>query len=189
MRKIKALLAALVVLGCTSLFADDFDWSECWCNYGAGIEQGDMLLSVDSGVAWNFFDAFNAGGWAIPYVIADFEVAQPIWKLPFTFGGYVGFGLSGIRYGENGEKKYTNTTVFSGGSATYHMQMPPKNLDLYTGIKTGLIVNFASYYPNGCAFGFDWGYNIGASWYFTDLFGVNLELGYPMCKGGVVFKF
>ncbi len=105
MKKLRAVLAALLLFTSASAFADDFDWSQCWCNYGAEIEAGDMLLAVDGGIPWDIFDAFNSGGWTIPYVLADF------------------------------------------------------------------------------------GYTIGASWYFTELFGANLELGFPMNRIGVVFQF
>lgn len=72
MKKLRAVLAALLLFTSASAFADDFDWSQCWCNYGAGIEAGDMLLAVDGGISWSIFDAFNSGGWTIPYVLADF---------------------------------------------------------------------------------------------------------------------
>ena len=85
MKKIKALLIGLVLSFSAPVFASDFDWSQCWCNYGAGIEKGDMLLSVDAALPWDFFDIINANGWAVPHVIADFEIATPIWKLPFTY--------------------------------------------------------------------------------------------------------
>lgn len=186
MKKLVAVFTALFLFTSVSAFADDFDWSQCWCNYGAGIESGDMMLSVDGGIPWSIFDAFNSGGWTIPYVLADFQVACPIWKLPFTFGGYAGFGLS-KNYVEN--HAFTHTYFITGGSATYHVRMPPKQLDLYTGIKTGLVFDFSDYYNSGRNIKFDFGYTIGASWYFTDMFGVNLELGYPMNRLGVVFQF
>ena len=85
MKKIKALLIGLVLSFSAPVFASDFDWSQCWCKYGAGIEKGDMLLSVDAALPWDFFDTINANGWAVPHVIADFEIAAPIWKLPWLF--------------------------------------------------------------------------------------------------------
>ena len=74
-KKIKTLLVALVMLCSSSAFAKDFDWSKCWCNYGAGIEKGDVLLSVDAGLPWDFFTPFNLGSWAIPPVAVDLQVA------------------------------------------------------------------------------------------------------------------
>ena len=40
MKKIKALLIGLVLSLSAPVFASDFYWSQCWCNYGAGIEKG-----------------------------------------------------------------------------------------------------------------------------------------------------
>lgn len=186
MKKLKALLAVLVLLCSAPVFADDFDWSQCWCNYGAGIESGDMLLSVDGGIPWTFFDAYNAGGWAIPYVLADFEIACPIWKLPFSFGGYAGYGY---KFYKSYEKKYSHSMFVTGASVSYHVMMPPKQLDLYTGLKTGVTFDISNSYSAGRHIDFDFGYTIGGSWYFTDTFGVNAELGFPMNRIGVVFQF
>lgn len=185
-KKIKTLIASLILLCGSSLFAADFDWSQCWCNYGAGIEKGDKLLSLDAGFPWDYFDAFNAGGWAIPTVAVDFQVACPVWKLPFTFGGY---GYFDLQHYDVYNTSYTFMGLSFGGCATYHVQMPPKNLDLYSGLKAGIHVDFSDFYTHNYLINFDWGYNIGASWFFTDDFGVNLELGYPINKFGVVFKF
>ena len=182
MKKIKALLIGLVLSFSAPVFASDFDWSQCWCNYGAGIEKGDMLLSVDAALPWDFFDIINANGWAVPHVIADFEIATPIWKLPFTFGGYAGVSFWG-------NKDFSHTAVLAGGGATYHVRMPPKNLDLYSGLKIGVKFDISNEYDNGIRFNPDWGYNIGASWFFSDSFGVNVEFGFPSSKAGVVFKF
>ena len=50
MKKFK-LVAVLMFLFCgTALSAKDFDWSECWCNYGGGIEKGDVILNLDGGL-------------------------------------------------------------------------------------------------------------------------------------------
>lgn len=186
MKKFKALLAVLVLLCSAPLFADDFDWSKCWCNYGAGIEAGDMILSVDGGLPWTIFDAYNSGGWTIPYVLADFEVACPIWVLPFSFGGYAGFGLSKNYVAD---VSYNHTYVLTGGSVSYHLRMPPKQLDLYASLKSGVIFDFSDFYTAGRNVSFDFGYTVGASWYFTDMFGVNAEIGYPMNRIGAVFQF
>lgn len=160
MKKLKAILLGFALCMAAPLVAEDFDWSQFWCNYGAGIEKGDMLLSADVGIGWLSF---------YPTVYVDFEIAQPIWKLPFTFGGYAsvrpfgGFGLS------------------VGGSAAYHVMLPPKNLDVYLGLKIGIDILPTIWFTPG--------FNIGASWYFTDKIGVNLELGYPGTRAGVIFKF
>lgn len=187
MKKIKAFLIALMILGSSSLFAKSFDWSECWCNYGAGIKQGDMLLSIDGGVTSSFWNHVGSDGyWTIPAVIVDFEVAQPVWVLPFTFGGYVGFDLHGYK---GKDEDYTCFSLYSGGIAAYHIQLPPENLDVYAATKVGFIINMANSSFTGTPFVMDFGEVLGASWFFNDSIGINLELGYPVNKFGVVFKF
>lgn len=185
-KKLVTLLASVVLLCGTALFADDFDWSKTWCNYGAGIEKGDKILAVDAGIPWTYFEAFNTGGFAIPEIILDFQVACPIWKLPFTFGGYGSFGFESYHYGND---VYSHILTSGGVSASYHVMMPPKQLDLYAGLKSGVRFNWSNFYSSGYTVSFDYGFNLGASWYFSDSFGLNLELGYPMNKFGMVFKF
>lgn len=185
-KRIRLLFISFILLCGTNLYAKDFQWSECWCNYGAGIQKGDKILSIDAGFPWDYFDVFNAGGWAIPTVAVDFQVACPIWKLPFTFGGY---GTFDLQHYDVGPKSYTFTGFAFGASSIYHIMLPPEKLDLYSGLKAGVAVDFSSYYKPGFVLSFDWGYILGASWYFSDDFGVNLELGYPLNKFGMVFKF
>lgn len=175
MKKLKAILLGFTLCMVAPLAAEDFDWSQFWCNYGAGIEKGDILLSADASFD---FGLFGSAYFGLPYIVADLEFALPVWKLPFTFGGYV---AASLRFGND----YFAVPILFGGSATYHVRMPPKNLDLYTGLKLGARIAIGDSSLNN----FDFGYNIGASWFFTDNFGVNLELGYPYNKTGVVFKF
>ena len=68
MRKtLKCVLAAvaLAFVAGAQAAADDFDWSQCWCNYGGGIEDGDWLLTVDGGLYYNDF-AYLAGKTIFP---------------------------------------------------------------------------------------------------------------------------
>ncbi len=185
-KKIKAFMVALVMLCSSAAFAEDFDWSQCWCNYGAGIEKGDVLLSVDAGLPFDFFTPFNMGGWALPPVAVDLQVACPIWKLPFSFGGYIT-----AAYGQYKTYYYTYNflPITTGASVSYHVRMPAEPLDLYTGLKVGLGIDISNSNYTSVYVYPDFGFNIGASWYFSDVFGANLELGYPMCKLGLVFQF
>ncbi len=174
------LFAALLVLFCgTSLAADDFDWSQCWCNYGGGIEKGDFIINADVGFMYEDFSVISNGFWLLPPVIVDVQYAQPIWKLPFTFGGFAGFHAWGTNY-------YNFMSLFFGGEAAYHIQLPPKNLDLYLITRLGVNIPFrGGYYNNYVLFG----EAIGANWFFNDTFGLNFEIGYPFTKFGASFKF
>lgn len=190
MTKVKALIVACFLLFSAPLIAKDFDWSECWCNYGAGIEQGDMTLSIAGGIAPLYW-RYGGNYWSAPSAVVDFQVVQPIWKLPFSFGGYLGYRI----YGYDCEKyNWVCNDLFSGGTVSYHVMLPPKNLDVYASTRIGFLVSFYhtsddSVSREGRPFDMDIGEVLGASWYFNDTVGLNLELGYPMSKFGVVFKF
>ena len=55
MKKFK-LIAVLSLLFCgAALSAQDFDWSECWCNYGGGIKQGDIIVNAAGGLWYGDF--------------------------------------------------------------------------------------------------------------------------------------
>lgn len=160
MKKFSKLIVTLsaVFAMSASLFA--FDWSSCWKTYGGGIKKGDMIIDVDLGLGSNFFYPFTDGRdgkWAMPNVTATFEVAQPIWVLPFTFGGYVGIGGYGYgnKYWENrncdGCGAWGNTHVDKlsnhfrlqvGGTIAYHIALPPEKLDVYARVKLGCDFDF-----------------------------------------------
>ncbi len=193
LKKIIATVAAVFALG-TSAFA--FEWSECWKNYGGGIEKGDMILSAGLGLNYTAFSMLgNNGSYVIPNILADFEIAQPIWVLPFTFGGYAGFDGYGWKTG--GE--YNSWTRISlGGLAKYHVQLPVEKLDVYLGLKLGVSIwnNKWEYKAYGETYSgsephwyFDGNYVLGATYYFTDMIGVNAELGYPYTRVAVAVKF
>ena len=182
------LVAALLVLFCgTSLAAKDFDWSQCWCNYGGGIKQGDFIINADIGLLYDDFALSGYDGyWFCPPIMAEVQYAQPIWKLPFTFGGYA--GIHGWGY-KNSYYKATFMALFFGGEAAYHVQLPPKGLDLYLITRIGANIPLKNDYYAYYSGYFQFGEAIGANWFFGDVFGVNFELGYPFTKLGVTFKF
>ena len=197
-KKIKVLLAALVMLCAGSAFADDFDWSQCWCNYGGGIKEGNILVNIDGGI--NYVDltysAYN-GFWFIPTVMVDVQYAKPIWKLPFAFGGYAGVRAAGYKVYtyENGSYVYKDVskfTIFGGAEASYHVMLPPKNLDVYAvnRIGFGIPIVTGSYAAPYVVTDFvDFNISFGANYFFSDNFGLNLELGAPVSKFGITLKF
>ena len=197
MKKLK-LIAILMVLFCgTALSAKDFDWSECWCNYGGGIEKGDLIINVDGGLYYSdlTYAAYN-DFWFIPPVMVEVQFAQPIWKLPFTFGAYAGFRAYGYSYNEwdNSVSKYVKKEAsywgtFFGGQAAYHIQLPPQGLDVYAVTRIGGSIPFVKPGSYWVPDYFHVGEAIGANWFFGDFFGLNLEFGYPFTKFGVTLKF
>jgi len=197
MKKLSFLAILMFLLCGTSLSAKDFDWSECWCNYGGGIEQGDFIVNVDGGLYFSDFAYALAYDdfWFIPPVMVEVQYAQPIWKLPFTFGGYAGIRAYGYKYETREDGRWVKKTdaycaLFFGGEAAYHVQLPPEALDVYVVTRIGGNIPFVK--PGNSAWVPDYfhvGEAIGANWFFSDFFGVNAEFGYPFSKIGVTFKF
>ena len=193
----KHTIAALLMifLSGVSLSAKSFDWSQCWCNYGGGIHEGDFIVNISGGISPKDLSyAKYDGFWFIPPVMAEVQYAQPIWKLPFTFGGYAGIRGYGYKFDvtENGklvEKNASYWGIFLGGEAEYHMRFPPEGLDLFAVTRIGINIPFVKPGKNWEPDYFQAGGALGANWFFNDLIGVNLEFGFPFSKFGVSFKF
>lgn len=187
------LLAALMVLFCgANLSAKSFDWSECWCNYGAGIKEGDFIVNVDGGLWYSDFGySVHDGFWFIPPVMAEVQYAMKIWELPFTFGGYAGMRGYGYSYknAENEDVSAKYFGVFFGGEASYHIQLPPEGLDLYATTRIGANIPFVKPGKHWTPDYFQFGQAFGANWFFNDTVGINLEFGFPFSKFGVALKF
>lgn len=185
----KALMAVLVLLMTAPLAAKDFDWSECWCNYGGGIEKGDLIVNIDGGLYFAdlAYLAVYDNAWFIPPVMVEVQFAQPIWKLPFTFGGYA--GLRAYGYKDANDETCAYWATFFGAEAAYHVMLPPEGLDVYVVSRLGGNIPFIHPDSDWIPDYFHIGEAIGASWYFGDVFGLNLEFGYPMSKFGISLKF
>lgn len=188
MKKIVKVLVALVasLFVSSAAFADDFDWSQTWCNFGGGIEPGHVI--VDAGIGVPIRPVVPMlGGYSIPSVEASVEVPVKIGPCPFSFGGAVAWNMYGYK------EWYTVNAIDVTALAKYHFMFPPKQLDLYAGMKLGVSLNFQNlvgYNSTSFLCGFYGSGFIGASWYFTDAFGVNLEIGAPtIIRAGVSFKF
>ena len=56
MRKsLKAFFAAFILAFAVPASVSAFEWSECWCNYGGGIEKHDFIINVDGGIWYEVF--------------------------------------------------------------------------------------------------------------------------------------
>lgn len=191
MKKFKILFAAVLMMCSTAAFADDFDWSKCWCNYGAGLKDGDSTLVIGGGVPLDFF-AYLRGGWAIPEVMVDYQKMVKLGELPFAFGGYASYQSYGVK-GDG--YKWANHYLRAGVEAAYHVMLPPEKLDVYVVTRAGLSMEFYNDVVNGKvadkhAYPYvHFGEAIGGSWYFSDKMAVNAEIGYPLQKVGILFKF
>lgn len=184
-----------------------FNWAECWKNYGGTVKDGQFI--INAGIGATAFSVKNMNGdeeYHFPYFELSAEYAKKIWVLPFSFGAYFGYARYGwkenVGIGTGTWSSYACNRDFYhfGALAKYHVQMPLDKLDLYAGLKLGLrichdnwerqsnLTEKKSDAKTECNFEPD--FIIGASYYFTDLIGANIETGFPLfAKASVSFKF
>lgn len=201
-RIVKSLIIVASLLLSSTAFAKDFDWSKCWCNYGAGLKEGDIILNLDTSISYTHFETgFSSDSWNLPIIDISVETPVKIGPCPFTFGG----GLAWNNNGTKGSYDWGTTrnvyNVFDTyGVVKYHFMFPPKQLDLYAGTKAGITFKTSRYEKkvkdgkdeSSLKFGTNFYFSeyTGAAWYFNDNFAVNVEIGFPVVTSvGVTFKF
>lgn len=192
MKKLMAIAIAMFTLVAS---VSAYEWKDSWQNYGGGIKEHQFIVNAGAGINSTMFEGHTA---TFPPVEVSVEFTQKIWVLPFGFGGF--FAYDG--YTDKWSEGYVNfgeaeNNLYFGGLIKYHVQLPVENLDVYARTYLGAKVNMyesskstsdEKYERTRTSFYSEWG--IGATWYFSDLFGVNVELGYPtIVKAGVSLKF
>jgi hypothetical protein len=158
-------------------------FAQTWYDsYAPGIDTGKVL--VNAGVGFGF-SAYSMG---VPPISVSVDFKLPI-ALPITIGGTAALSTWGY---ETGGGDYAITVTYTnigfGVRGMYHFNFV-KNLDTYTGLTLGYVVQtadvkYGSAYDNipktsypGISF-FLFGANIGARYFFTNTIGAYLELGY-----------
>jgi hypothetical protein len=136
----------------------------------------------------------NAGvgfsSWGVPvYIGLDFGVHKDI---------SIGTELSFRSYRENwADYRYRHSVIGISGNANYHFNSLlniPSNWDFYAGINIGFYIwRSPNDYPGNSTSGLGLGAQIGGRYYFTNRFGINLELGggnaFSGGKFGISVKF
>ena len=191
----KKLVAIAVALFTMVASVSAYEWKDAWQNYGGGIKENQFIVNVGAGINSNMFNGYTS---VFPPIEVSVEYTKKIWVLPFGFGGffaYDGYSNKETIYGY--EYATAENNIYFGGLIKYHAQLPVDNLDVYARTYLGAKVNMWESNNNyndtksektNTYFYSEWG--IGATWYFSDLFGVNVELGYPtIVKAGVSLKF
>ena len=126
----------------------------------------------------------------------DYNAALGDKKLPFFFGGVVGYTGHGYKNNDiNADFYYSQLNA--GVRAGYHFNWGVDGLDTYVVSTAGCRIYFGDGYgdENGDLKVGDilaLGVNVGARWFFTDFFGVWAEAGFnsiSVAEIGVVFKF
>lgn len=192
MKKLMAIAIAMFTL-VTSVSA--YEWKDSWQNYGGGIKEHQFIVNAGAGINSALFDGHDI---VFPPIELSVEFTQKIWVLPFGFGGFFAYDGYSDKWEQYGvEYAVAENNLYFGGLIKYHAQLPVENLDVYARTYLGAKVNMWESVNNvddkkssdtKTYFYSEWG--IGATWYFSDLFGVNVELGYPtIVKAGVSFKF
>lgn len=192
MKKLMAIAIAMFTLVAS---VSAYEWKDSWQNYGGGIKEHQFIVNAGAGINSALFDGHDL---VFPPVELSVEFTQKIWVLPFGFGGFFAYDGSFDKKTVNGgDHEEAINNLYFGGLIKYHAQLPIENLDVYARTYLGAKVRmWEEYYEYSdkkssdtvTSFYTEWG--IGATWYFSDFFGVNVELGYPtIVKAGVSFKF
>jgi outer membrane immunogenic protein len=151
----------------------------------APLEEGGVQLNAGLGLS----------GWGVPvYFGLDYGIAKD-----FTLGGQLSFQTDNDPYNYNNNSyDYNSTAIGIGANGNYHfnriLNMPSK-FNFYAGASlTYYIWNYDDYnnnpHPDNTSLGL--GLQVGGRYFFTDKFGINLELGGNTgtsgAKFGVTFK-
>ena len=190
----KKLLLVLLIFAvfAGSAFALDFDLM----SYPPPVEGGNILVDVGIGFAYFGLD----GKMVLPPIFLQGEYALPTLPLSVGIGGSFAtrkeeFGL----FSSDALMRYTLITF--GARANWHWGFDIDWLDLYTGISLGWLMQRVKYEPealdawadtmgikpkNGW---FDYGFQVGAHFYFTQNIGAVVEVGFPYLKAGLALKF
>jgi hypothetical protein len=168
-RKIAAviILAALVAGSASAL---DFT------TFPSPIEKGCLLISPNIGLG-SFYS-----GWASETLFGGdvaVDYALPI-NFALTVGGELGF--YGSKLGGFAGYDATVGLIPILGRVAWHPNWEVKGLDTYVMFKLGIGMGFwgGSDKPDGITnpFGFSYSFNIGGRYFFTDMIGAFLEVGY-----------
>lgn len=192
MKKLMAIAIAMFTLVAS---VSAYEWKDSWQNYGGGIKEHQFIVNAGAGINSALFDGHDI---VFPPIELSVEFTQKIWVLPFGFGGFFAYDGYSDKWEQYGvEYAVAENNLYFGGLIKYHAQLPVENLDVYARTYLGAKVNMWESVNNvddkkssdtKTYFYSEWG--IGATWYFSDFFGVNVELGYPtIVKAGVSFKF
>ena len=180
MKKMKKLFAALIASVVLVGTAAAVTPGDIFLNYGGGIEKGDSTASLSVALPWNMI---GKGSGHLPVFVGEYEYALPLGPVPFTFGAYA--GVTGWWTETHGA-----AVINAGGSMKYHMAIPPvPGLDLFIGTKLGLDISIGNIEDGDSYVGFDWGMDVGVSYWFNDTFGITGAVGYPSGRIGASFKF
>jgi len=210
----KLLIAAAIFLAAAfTLSAQDEGASAGgaidFTSFGGPVESGNIIvdagLAIDSG-------SFNSMGYYIPRIAVSGEYSLQAGPVPLSLGLEIdymanrSYAFYADVYSTANRITQIHNNLFFALVVNYHINLTAlDNLDLYVGPRVGLcldIINESVYHidpqtgkyitesNNKKLPSFYAGGVIGATWYFTEKFGFNVEAGYPvLIRGGITLKF
>ena len=196
MKKFFLVLLILTVVG-GAAFAD-------LLAYPPSLEGKNILIDAGIGLAYTGFISSSSAKMSIPPLFVQVEFCLPT-KVPISVGGM--FGIFQYKWEWDGYDwwsgnykavKYTEkyTTSFFAIRGNWHWNFSPEWLDFYTGVNMGYryvkwsIDPDRSNYSDPGWSAFSVGLQVGAHFYFTKVFGLMAEVGFPYwIKGGIALKF
>lgn len=168
------------------------------------MEKGSWSINFGFGPGTNWQGVYGRG------FIPAFQVAVEtgMWEVGpgvITMGGEIGcsfFTYKGTdaRYGPNTTYKYRYSELVVAARGAYHYGWNVQGLDTYAGVAAGPRFVFFSYSipdtwtgpvnDKPATVGYGGGVFAGASYFFTELLGINAELGFNITYAqlGMVFK-
>ena len=195
MAKKGLILGALIAALAFGLTGPAFSQAQTWYNsYAPGIDTNKLFINAGIGFGFSTYDM------GIPPISASVDFKLPV-KVPITVGATAAF--STWKYEIPGfasmpplipaipgaDVVYTN--IGFGARAAYHFNFV-KNLDVYSGITLGYVVQSSNVDgQDGTSF-FLYGFNVGARYFFTKALGAYLEAGYSglqIISVGLSLKF
>lgn len=200
MKKIIYSLAVVVALVLTTETSKAQAWEKSSKVLALGIG-GSSFFHIDKDYYDYYYGYYGYYGRRFPY---SFLTGQLNLQGEFGVHDYVGVGFTTGIGGRAGWGWYSNGEVNMpiGAIANFHFyqliadktgkDIHSDKLDVYAGVNIGS--GFAAVfrpYDNNRVIPIVWGgVQAGARYYFTDKFGVNLEVGYgkSIVNGGIVFK-
>lgn len=211
MRRFCLVLAA--ALSCAA-FAQETDAAatspgvkEIFTTFGGTVKPNSIILSGGAGFD---MDAFGDIQYYIPVMGISAEYTLQLGPCPLGFGIMASYSGSketavGKDLGFESRLHSYNNTIVAAAIINWHFNLPVKRLDLYAGVRPGVRMNVlhtqyshrdrrtARYITDTDTSldetAFYIGGTVGATWYFTEHIGANLEVGWPvLAKASFSYK-
>lgn len=168
------------------------------------MTKGTWFINFGFGPGTNWQGAYGTGflpGCQVAIETGMWEVGPGVITLGGEIGGtFYSFKGSDSRYGPGTSYKYTYTELVIAARGAYHYGWNVQGLDTYGGVAAGpRFTIFSAQIPDTYSgpvigapttVGYGGGMFVGGSYFFTELLGVNAELGFNVTYAqiGMVFK-